>query len=61
MIFGGCGGKACYARRFDLLHNSNPTVPMYADGFELLAFGAPLTSVRVSKNPQIVKTQFLYR
>jgi len=36
--------KPCGARHFDLLHNSNPTVPMYADGFELLVFGASLTS-----------------
>ena len=39
----------CYARHFDLLHNSNPNVPSYADGFELLVFGAPLTSVSLSK------------
>ena len=39
----------CYARYFDLLHNSNPNVPLYADGFELLVFGAPLTSVSLSK------------
>ena len=29
-----------YAGCFDLLHNSNLTVPMYADSFELLVFGA---------------------
>jgi len=30
---------------------------MYADGFGLLVFGALVTSVRVSKKPQTVKTQ----
>ena len=35
---------------FDLLHNSKPTVPLYADGFELLVFGASLTSASLSKN-----------
>ena len=50
LIFDGCGvKKACYARHFDLQHNSNPTVPMYADGFELFVFGASLTSASLSK------------
>jgi len=35
------------ARRFGLLRNSNLTVPMYAYRFELLVFGASLTSVFV--------------
>jgi len=34
------------ARCFDLLHNSNLTVPMYADRFKLFVFGAPLPSDR---------------
>ena len=41
--------KACFARHFDLLHKSNPTVPMYADGFDLFVFGASLTSDSLSK------------
>ena len=40
---------SCCARHFDLLHNSSLTVPMYADRLELLVFGAPLTSVSLSK------------
>ena len=35
---------------FNLLCNSYPTVPLYADGYELLASGAFLTSVSVPKN-----------
>ena len=35
---------------FNLLRSSYPTVPLYADGCELLASGAFLTSVSVSKN-----------
>ena len=31
---------------FNLLHNSHPTVPMYADGCELLVSGGFLTSAR---------------
>jgi len=38
------------ARCFDLLHNSNLTVPMYAYRFELLAFSTSLPSVSLSKN-----------
>ena len=34
---------------FDLLRNSRPTVPMYADGRELLVFRTFLQSVSVSK------------
>ena len=34
---------------FNLLRSSYPTVPLYADGYELLASGAFLTSVSVSK------------
>jgi len=50
LIFDGCGAKkACYARCFDLPRNSNLTVPMYADRFELFVFSAPLTSVRKVK------------
>ena len=52
MIFDGCGVKsknACFARHFDLLHNSSLTVPMYADRLELLVFGASLTSDSLSK------------
>jgi len=51
LIFDGCGAKkACYARYFDLLRNSNLTVPMYADRFELLVLTASLASVSLSKN-----------
>ena len=35
---------------FNLLRSSYPTVPLYADGYELLASGAFLTSVSVQKN-----------
>ena len=35
---------------FNLLRSSYPTVPLYADGYELLASGAFLTSVSVPKN-----------
>ena len=35
---------------FNLLRSSYPTVPLYADGDELLASGAFLTSVSVQKN-----------
>ena len=50
MIFDGCGVKrACYARRFDLLHKPDSTVPMYADESGLFVFGASLTSVSLSK------------
>ena len=38
------------ARCFDLLHNSNLTVPMYADRFELLVFGPLLPSGQHIKN-----------
>ena len=41
--------NACFARDFDLHHNSNLTVPMYAYRFELFVLAAPLTSVSVSK------------
>ena len=34
---------------FDLLRNSRPTVPMYADGRELLVFRTFLQSASVSK------------
>ena len=37
------------ARCFDLLHNSNLTVPMYAYRFELFVFGASMTSVKLIK------------
>ncbi len=40
---------ACFARYFDLLRKTNLTVPSYADRFVLLVFGAPSTSVSVSK------------
>ena len=40
---------------------ANRTLPyhLYADAFGLLRFGAPSTSVRVSKNPQTVKMYFI--
>lgn len=37
-------------KHFNFLHNSHPTVSIYADGCELLASGAFLTSASVSKN-----------
>ena len=43
-----CKVLAC-ARHFDLLRNSLPTVSIYADGSELLVFGASLPSVGLSK------------
>ncbi len=42
--------KACFARYFDLLRKTNLTVPSYADRFVLLVFGAPSTSLSLSKN-----------
>ena len=46
MTFDGCRAeKLADARCFDLLHNSNLTVPMYADRFELFVFEASLSSV----------------
>ena len=44
-----CKVLAC-ARHFDLLHNSLPTVSIYADRSELFVLPALLTSVRLSKN-----------
>ena len=42
--------KSCLLRKdFDLLRNSRPTVPMYADGRELLVFRTFLQSASVSK------------
>ena len=42
--------KKCLLRKaFDLLRNSNLNVPMYAYRFELLVFGASLTSASLSK------------
>ena len=42
--------KKCLLRKdFDLLRNSRPTVPMYADGRELLAFRTFWQSVSVPK------------
>ena len=38
------------ARCFDLLHNSNLTVPMYADRFELFAFEGFLDLCQRVKN-----------
>ena len=40
----------CCARHFDLLHNSDLTVPLYAYRSELFVLVAPLTSVSLSKN-----------
>ncbi len=60
------GKKACFARHFDLLRNSNLTVPMYADTFELLVFVAPLTSASLPKKVFLtdckgaVKAPFVY-
>ena len=36
-------------KNFDLLRNSRPNVPLYADGRELLVFRTFLQSVSVSK------------
>ena len=40
----------CCAMHFDLLHNSNLTVPMYADRFELFVLMGSLTSASLSNN-----------
>ena len=46
----GKAKKAFYARHFDSLRNSLPTVSTYADGSELLVFGPFVTSASLSKD-----------
>ena len=44
MFFDGYVEKACYARRFNLLHKPDSTVPMYADESGLFVLAVLVTS-----------------
>ena len=53
--------KKALSGDFDFPRKRKPTVPLYADGLRLLAFGAFLTTYSVSKNTFLTRWKTGFR